>query len=78
MSIIGFLHKNIIYDRRIRVLSGLIERAAEAGDNILDIGCGDGLIVTELFRRRTSFSSVLFKWCQTLRTATANDFEVWQ
>ena len=34
------------------MLSGLIERAAEAGDNILDIGCGDGLIDHLVMQKR--------------------------
>ena len=44
MNFIGFFHSYLVYGRRIRVLSDLIEASVCTGDKILDIGCGDGLI----------------------------------
>ena len=39
-----FIHKNMTYDRRVRVLAKHIAAQIEPGARILDIGCGDGQI----------------------------------
>ena len=44
MSIVGYLHGNLIFRRRTRVLSRHLAELIPAGSRVLDIGCGDGLI----------------------------------
>lgn len=44
MSLVGGLHANLIFKRRIRVLAGHIAPLIPRGATVLDVGCGDGLL----------------------------------
>ncbi len=40
----GFLHKKLVYGRRVNTLSNCFASLISDGMNVLDIGCGDGLV----------------------------------
>jgi SAM-dependent methyltransferase len=44
MSLTGILHKKLIYNRRMNVLSARISSSIPENARVLDIGCGDGKI----------------------------------
>ena len=44
MSVVGILHKELVFSRRVRVLSEQFASLIPRGASVLDVGCGDGLI----------------------------------
>ncbi len=52
MSLVGGLHANLVFQRRIRVLAGHIAPLLPRGAVVLDVGCGDGLLGRTLLDRR--------------------------
>lgn len=44
MSLISRIHGGFVYGRRVRVLSEILSRLIPRNAQILDVGCGDGLI----------------------------------
>jgi SAM-dependent methyltransferase len=44
VSIVGGLHANLVFKRRIRVLADRIAPLLPRGATALDVGCGDGLL----------------------------------
>ena len=51
VKLLGLIHRPI-YEKRIRVLSGLIVPHLQAHDQVLDIGCGSGLLEAAVLRHR--------------------------
>lgn len=49
--LIKFFHDKVVYSRRMERLTVLIEEMIRGGENILDIGCGDGRIDFDLMQR---------------------------
>jgi SAM-dependent methyltransferase len=52
MDVVGFCHKNLVFGRRVRVLSDWFARMVPPNAAVLDVGCGDGLISSLLLQRR--------------------------
>jgi hypothetical protein len=44
MSLISRIHGGFVYGRRVRVLSEILSRLIPRSAEILDVGCGDGVI----------------------------------
>jgi SAM-dependent methyltransferase len=44
MSLVGRLHANLVFGRRVRVLARHIAPLLPRGATVLDVGCGDGLL----------------------------------
>jgi SAM-dependent methyltransferase len=55
-SPVGVLHDNLVFSRRVEVLSDWFSRLAPQRVRILDVGCGDGLISAVLQRKRPDVS----------------------
>lgn len=52
MKLIETIHENYVFKRRVRVLSDRISSLIPANSNVLDIGCGDGLIDKLVLEKR--------------------------
>ncbi len=52
MSMVGALHAHLVFQRRVRVLAGWFARLLPPDCDVLDVGCGDGLIASLLQQRR--------------------------
>jgi len=52
MNFIGRLHSDYAYSRRVRVLSNLLTDLMPQNAQVLDVGCGDGLIAYLLMQKR--------------------------
>lgn len=50
-SLLRFIHEPI-YKRRVDVLSSLIVSHLQAGDKVLDIGCGSGMLGATILEHR--------------------------
>jgi SAM-dependent methyltransferase len=50
--VIGRIHRTLVFERRVRVLSSLISELLPAGASVLDVGCGDGSIIGLIGQRR--------------------------
>ena len=48
MEAVGALHDNLVFARRVRTLAGCFAQLAPSGASVLDVGCGDGLISSQL------------------------------
>ncbi|MDQ2840816.1 MAG: class I SAM-dependent methyltransferase [Acidobacteriota bacterium] len=44
MSIIGALHNDLVFSRRVKILAGCFEQLIPRNARVLDVGCGDGSI----------------------------------
>jgi len=44
MSVIASLHQDLVFNRRVRVLSQALAELLPRGATVLDVGCGNGLI----------------------------------
>ncbi len=44
MSIVGHVHSNVVFGRRVRVLADALSAVIPAGGTLVDVGCGDGSI----------------------------------
>jgi SAM-dependent methyltransferase len=44
MSVIGSLHQDLVFNRRVRILSHAMAELLPRGATVLDVGCGNGLI----------------------------------
>ena len=56
MSLVGGLHANLVFRRRIRVLAGHIAPLLPRGAVVLDVGCGDGFLGRTLLDQRPDLS----------------------
>ena len=56
MEMIGALHKSLIAGRRVRVLAEQLAAFIPDRANVLDVGCGDGLIDRLILEKRTGVS----------------------
>ena len=56
MSLIGKLHGELVYDRRIHVLAEKLSQQLPPNATVLDVGCGDGLIDKLILERRPDVS----------------------
>ncbi|HEV7217681.1 MAG: class I SAM-dependent methyltransferase [Terriglobales bacterium] len=52
MSLIGHVHRTLVYDRRVRRLSELLSEIIPPSCNLLDVGSGDGKLAWSLLKRR--------------------------
>lgn len=53
MSLIGKVHRALIYDGRVRRLSELLSETIPRSCNVLDVGAGDGKLAWSLMQSRT-------------------------
>ena len=44
MSVVSCLHESLVFDRRTRILGAHLAGLLPTGAEVLDVGCGDGLI----------------------------------
>jgi SAM-dependent methyltransferase len=56
MSLLGRLHGLVVVSRRARVLSSVLAEYLSPRANVLDVGCGDGLISRLIQRSRPDIS----------------------
>ncbi|MFN2240349.1 MAG: class I SAM-dependent methyltransferase [Thermoanaerobaculia bacterium] len=52
MSLLGRLHQRLVYSKRIDSLCAAFETRLPADARVLDVGCGDGRLSSEIMRRR--------------------------
>jgi len=52
MSLLDRLHGGYVHPRRVRVLAEHVGDFLSPGATVLDVGCGDGLLASEVHRRR--------------------------
>lgn len=52
MSLVGDVHGGYVHGRRVRVLAGHLARLLPPGSEVLDVGCGDGLLSLAVARAR--------------------------
>jgi len=52
VNVVGQLHSNIVYGRRVRVLTESIASVLPTNATVLDVGCGDGLISSRVVAAR--------------------------
>ena len=51
-SVVGALHANLVFGRRVRVLAGHLVSLIPENCRILDVGCGDGTIDSLIMQQR--------------------------
>jgi SAM-dependent methyltransferase len=56
MSIVGKMHAQIVYNRRVEVLASHLATFLPPDANVLDVGCGDGMIDSLIMKRRGDVS----------------------
>lgn len=52
MSVVGELHGRYVHSRRVNVLTERISQLIPPNANVLDVGCGDGLLSTLIMQNR--------------------------
>jgi len=52
MNLVGRLHGQYVHSRRVRVLSDCLSSFIPENSNVLDVGCGDGLLASLIMERR--------------------------
>lgn len=52
MRLLDYIHGQLVFKRRVQVLSGSIAKLIPQNSTILDIGCGDGLIDKLIIEQR--------------------------
>lgn len=52
MSLLNYFHRHLVYQRRIQRLTTLLATIIPHNANILDVGCGDGLLDCEIKKKR--------------------------
>ena len=52
MSVVGELHGRYVHSRRVNVLTERISQLIPRNANVLDVGCGDGLLSTLIMQNR--------------------------
>lgn len=52
----GFLHKNLVYSRRVNALSDCFASLTSDEMKVLDIGCGDGLVSSKIVSSKKGVS----------------------
>jgi SAM-dependent methyltransferase len=52
MGVVEAMHGRLVWDRRVEVLTEQISRRLPNGARVLDVGCGDGTIASEIMTRR--------------------------
>ncbi len=53
LKFLGRLHRKFVFQRRVRVLSEILADLLPSGSQVLDVGCGDGLIDRRIAERRS-------------------------
>ena len=56
MTAIGALHQDLVFDRRVQVLSAALCALMPQGATVLDIGCGSGMIARMIGEQRPDLS----------------------
>jgi ubiquinone/menaquinone biosynthesis C-methylase UbiE len=59
-SLLRFIHEPI-YKRRVDVLSGLIVSHLQAGNKVLDIGCGSGMLGAAVLEHRNRPIGIIYR-----------------
>ena len=44
MTVLGKIHKNTVYNRRVRCLKSILDPLLPSEGKVLDVGCGDGFL----------------------------------
>ncbi len=52
MKVLDFFHSYFIHTRRVRVLCEVLEKLIPDRASVIDIGCGDGLLVEAILEKR--------------------------
>lgn len=55
-NLIGKIHSELIFNRRVEILAAHISNLLDANAKVLDVGCGDGLIDSLILRDRPDIS----------------------
>lgn len=58
MSLVGWLHDRFVYGRRVHTLAGRLAALFPEGSRVLDVGCGDGLLASQIRRRKPTLEVV--------------------
>lgn len=56
MNLVGHAHARLIAERRTRILAQHLDELLPTGRNVIDVGCGDGLVAHRLLERRTDLT----------------------
>lgn len=56
LSLVGRWHRSLVFDRRARVLAGLLAKQLPPNAVVLDVGCGDGTVGNLLAKGRPDIS----------------------
>ena len=52
MSVVGRVHANVVFGRRVRVLALALNEIIPRGGDLVDVGCGDGSVARALSEQR--------------------------
>jgi SAM-dependent methyltransferase len=52
MTVVGAVHANLVFGRRVRVLASQLASLLPKNANVLDVGCGDGTLDSVILRSR--------------------------
>ena len=52
-ALLNAVHNTVVFNRRVRVLSGHLVRTIPQGGRVLDLGCGDGSVARALMDARS-------------------------
>jgi len=56
MSVIGAVHTNLVFGRRVRILASQLANLLPENATVLDVGCGDGTLDSLILRSRPDLS----------------------
>jgi SAM-dependent methyltransferase len=56
MKVLGKLHETLVHRRRVRITAQLLAEQIPQGARVLDVGCGDGSIASQIAQLRPDIS----------------------